>query len=626
MTVKKSTFRFDINALRAIAVVGVLLFHFKIPYFSGGFTGVDIFFVISGYLMTKIVHTGIVNNNFSYIDFYGKRLKRIVPALVVLLLVVTVLGFFVYLPGDYRINEKNVSASLLFISNIFYWKSANYFAPNSDTNVLLHTWSLSVEWQFYMIYPLILILFNKLFKSQRKYFIVFSSITLLIFFISVIFTKYSPGASFYLLPFRSWEMLFGGVAFFSGDIVSKLKWRRIISIFGYLVLLLGFIFLNNKMAWPGFLTMIPVIATFAIIVSNVNEYSFLRNSVIQFFGKISYSLYLWHWPVYVFANYLVIENTNISTVTLIVLSILLGYLSFRYIESLELKNKNILVIASILMTLATTLALLNSNNFLFKPFAVEIANYEKNKVNKARQFRLDTCFIGGVNSGVGGLNKQECLNIVAGKRNVLLIGDSHAAQFSLSLRSTFGTHNVNLIQATSSGCLPILRSNGSDGCSGLMKYIYDDFLVNNASRIDGVIIGANWNRIGENGDKRKLLLDIAMTLTHIKKLNIPVIVIGQNEVYTSSYPSIIAKEYQYGINVSKNFLDKDAYVLNAFLLKGLGSSYIDIINSINFPPLLMGKIPYMFDENHFTEYGADLALRKILANPSSKEFFKRIFQ
>ena len=138
-------FRYDINALRAISVIGVLLFHYKVPFFEGGFAGVDVFFVISGYLMSKIIINGINRNNFSLPEFYGRRFKRIVPALLVLVLVLTVVGFFIYFPVNYRLNEQNVAASVLFISNIVYWQSAGYFAEASDTDILLHTWSLSVE-------------------------------------------------------------------------------------------------------------------------------------------------------------------------------------------------------------------------------------------------------------------------------------------------------------------------------------------------------------------------------------------------------------------------------------------------------------------------------------------------
>jgi peptidoglycan/LPS O-acetylase OafA/YrhL len=177
-------FRYDINALRAIAVLGVVFFHFNVQYFEGGFSGVDIFFVISGYLMTKIVINGLATDKFSILDFYYKRVQRIVPALMGLILIVVSVTFFFYLPVDYREVTKNGTASLLFYSNILY-ANRDYFDASSDNNIFLHTWSLSVEWQFYLLLPIILYLLNKIFKNdKRKFLIVFISVTALIFMFS----------------------------------------------------------------------------------------------------------------------------------------------------------------------------------------------------------------------------------------------------------------------------------------------------------------------------------------------------------------------------------------------------------------------------------------------------------
>ena len=156
-------FRYDINALRALAVISVFLFHLKIPLFSGGFIGVDVFYTISGFLMSKIVIDGLQKNTFSIWDFYSKRIKRIVPALLFLIFMITSVGYFIFLPNDYKTNDVNAFSSLLFYSNFHYWKdSLNYFRQQADSNIFLHTWSLSVEWQFYMIYPLFLLVLKKL--------------------------------------------------------------------------------------------------------------------------------------------------------------------------------------------------------------------------------------------------------------------------------------------------------------------------------------------------------------------------------------------------------------------------------------------------------------------------------
>jgi peptidoglycan/LPS O-acetylase OafA/YrhL len=192
MSQNTSAFRYDINTLRAIAVLGVLLFHFKIPYAGGGFAGVDIFFVISGYLMSRIVLNGMSKDNFSILDFYKRRALRIIPALLMLVTIVTFVTFFIYLPADYKDVTKNGLSSLLFISNIDYSK-VDYFALSSDNNIFLHTWSLSVEWQFYLILPVVLVLINRYFRNDRNRFLllfVFASISS--FAYSVYLSNHNP--------------------------------------------------------------------------------------------------------------------------------------------------------------------------------------------------------------------------------------------------------------------------------------------------------------------------------------------------------------------------------------------------------------------------------------------------
>jgi len=207
-------FRKDINGLRAIAVVFVVLFHFFPHYFSGGFVGVDIFFVISGYLMTKIICGKLDNENFSLIQFYLARVRRIFPALLLLLLVILIFGWFYFSPPDFRTFGKQFASSATFLSNIVYWMDSGYFSAVSRDNWLLHTWSLSVEWQFYILYPIALMLLYKTFNGLRFY-IGFIVATVLLFILSVITSVTDPDMSFYLLPFRAWEMMVGNCSFAS---------------------------------------------------------------------------------------------------------------------------------------------------------------------------------------------------------------------------------------------------------------------------------------------------------------------------------------------------------------------------------------------------------------------------
>lgn len=613
-------FRYDINALRAIAVVGVVLFHFKVPYFEGGFSGVDIFYVISGYLMTRIIINSMAAGNFSVREFYVKRMQRIIPALLALILVLLVSCFFIYLPKDYQLVAKNSTASLLFLSNILYWTNSGYFDTSSDSNILLHTWSLSVEWQFYLILPLVLLFLNKIFRNDKVKFLLFFSISVFLIFIgSIIATKVDPSASFYLLPTRSWEMLLGGTAFLVEGFNIQ-KNRKGIAIAGYLVLLACLVMLNDRLNWPGFYTLLPVIATFVIIVCNYNEIKLLETNIVQTTGKISYSLYLWHWPVYVISNYIGIKATIGSSLLLISISVVLAYLSYKYIESLKF-NSGVLLRTSVVACACTAfLTIKSSNDWLFNSQTIEISNYRENhESERRRQFRTDSCYIYDKHTGLVDYDMAHCLEIQDGKKNVLLLGDSHAAHFSQSMREMFEKKNIHLSQASASGCLPLIKKNGAERCSEVIEYIYNEYLPKNSKRIDGVILSANWANVPEK-EYVDLVDDLEKTIQYLKSIGINTIIIGQNEVYTLPYPSISAREHEFNVKTSNNFLKQGPDLINKYLSRNLHSFYINIYNLDSIPRLSSHNIPYMFDENHFTKYGADLITEKIMSDKLFVDF------
>lgn len=619
-------FRYDINALRAIAVLSVLFFHFKVPGFTGGFSGVDVFFVISGYLMSRIILTSIEKGDFSILDFYGKRLKRIVPALLFLVIAVTSVTFFIYFPNDFKEGAKNAGASLLFISNILYFIKTNYFDAASETNIWLHTWSLSVEWQFYLLYPVILVLLSKIIKKRSQYLAVFIAVTLISLIATVIVTRIYPTATFYLFPFRAWEMLIGGIAFLVEAQVKQSRYRKLIAIAGYIFILLSAILLNADLPWPGLYTVIPVIATFCVITANYNDNKILGNESIDFLGRISYSLYLWHWPVFVIAHYLGLDWNALSIILMIGVSFLLGYFSYRYIEKFHFINSRFIVTAAVVLALgAFTLSVVNANIRLFDRKALEIVNYEKNHKKEVNtQFTMG-CFLTNSRKGLKYLNKEKCLNFQENKVNVLLIGDSHAADISQTLKDSLAAKNINLILTSATGCLPVIKPKGQVECLEVINYLYNDFIPENAARIDGIMISASWVKALKNGDKQALVGDIQNTLNYLSKYNIPVVLIGQTETYTISYATIAAKEYAAHKQLSNRFINKSSGVVNSLLGDRFNSIYVDIYNS-TIPQLLNNSTPYMFDDNHYTTYGAGLAVHKIIINPIIKKFINRLNQ
>ena len=248
-------FRYDINGLRALAVLSVVIFHFAEEKLPGGFIGVDVFFVISGYLMTSIIINKLDKDRFSLMEFYFARINRIIPALAVLCASLLLIGFVALSPVEYAKLGKQAASSVVFISNLVYYSESGYFAESSLENWLLHTWSLSVEWQFYLLYPIVLLALNKvLSRDKLKVFIVVS--TLLSLLLSAWLTQQNPSLSYYVLPTRAWEMLVGGLAFLYpiklGQALSKAS-----ALIGVLLILVSCFIFSEGTSWPGVSALLP---------------------------------------------------------------------------------------------------------------------------------------------------------------------------------------------------------------------------------------------------------------------------------------------------------------------------------------------------------------------------------
>lgn len=330
---QKMTFRPDIAGLRAWAVLAVVLFHFGIPGFSGGFAGVDIFFTISGYLMAHIIVRGLEKGQFSIWGFYLARARRIVPALLVLCAVLLALGWFVLPATDYRPLGMHALTSVLFASNIQYWREAGYFDAASHDKWLLHTWSLSVEWQFYLVLPLLLWGVWRLWPGRRHAGRVLVALLLVSFTLSVWLTSQRPEAAFFLLPTRSWEMLAGAlVALYGGGLY--LAWRqRALEGLGFAMMALS-ITTANPAYWPGSAALLPVLGTVLVLLAQRQDSVLTAPALLQRVGDWSYSIYLWHWPVAVALVYGGWQSNARMVTAGLGLSLVLGWLSYRWVEPL----------------------------------------------------------------------------------------------------------------------------------------------------------------------------------------------------------------------------------------------------------------------------------------------------
>ena len=419
-------------------------------------------------------------------------------------------------------------------------------------------------------------------------------------------------------------MMFGGLAFLCEDVAKNIKTgvRRFIAIAGYLVIFLSFYFLNNTLAWPGIYTIVPVFAAFVIITANCNDFKVLKFGVVQGVGKISYSLYLWHWPVYVIAQYLGVPLNASVVIGLTVISLVLGYLSYKYVESLNFNNsKPILAATLALIIITASLSYFDVNQIAFKHDALMVSGYTKRHPESTR-LTTGGCFLTAKNKSLKEYNEVGCLTIKPEGKNFLLVGDSHSADISESFRKRFKGKNINIMTATATGCYPFVSQKGGDKlCLGLVDYALKVFLKKNAAQIDGVIISANWVKT-KPGNRSQLAKDLQATIAYLESYKLKVIVVGQSEAYTITYPALKAKELQFNTRLTQRYLRKQCYVVNEFMKNKFKPYYIDIINKNSFPELGPDYTPYIFDKDHFTPYGGDLAINKILPNSIGKEFFK----
>ena len=309
----KLNYRADIDGLRAISVFAVIFYHanfFVLDHelFQGGFIGVDIFFVISGFLITSLILKEIYNNNFSITDFYTRRIRRIIPVLFFVILFSIPIAYIFLLPSSLVDFFQSVLSTLIFSSNFYFHHTGLiYGGPDSSLKPLLHTWSLSVEEQFYVIFPLILILLSKFLKNYIFHFFI---IFFFIGFIStqIISTKF-PLYNFYFINVRIWELLAGSIVAYLNinSIIYKNKITNYLPLLGLILILFSILYLRDEMSLPSIYTLPAVVGTCLIILFNNSENfitKVLSLKVFVFFGLISYSLYLWHFPLFAFYNYI----------------------------------------------------------------------------------------------------------------------------------------------------------------------------------------------------------------------------------------------------------------------------------------------------------------------------------
>jgi peptidoglycan/LPS O-acetylase OafA/YrhL len=491
-------YRPDIDGLRAVAVLAVVAFHAFPNWVRGGFIGVDVFFVISGYLISTIIFENLDKGTFSFAEFYSRRIRRIFPALLLVLIACFAFGWFALLADEYKQLGKHIAAGAGFISNFTLWNEAGYFDNSAETKPLLHLWSLAIEEQFYIVWPLLL-----WFAWKRKFNLLTIAIVVAIasFILNIKGVKHDMVATFYSPQTRFWELLSGSllawIALYKKDTFANIKHKvdlwlsrivysekqgadgktlsNVLSFIGLLLLVYGFWRINKELSFPGKWALVPVLGVVLIITAGSKAWvnrTILSNKVAVWFGLISYPLYLWHWPILSFARIVESEvpSRNIR-IAAVALSIALAWFTYKLVERPLRFGKHSKAKVAVLVVLMAVVGYVGYNNFSrnglpFREFNKKLITYSESiKVpNRAKEcFEIPYaykkngdwfCNLGDISSPV----------------EYFAYGDSHALSLIPALEE-FSIESKLRIQFTgASGCPSLLGIQSIRGESGIEMY------------------------------------------------------------------------------------------------------------------------------------------------------------
>jgi peptidoglycan/LPS O-acetylase OafA/YrhL len=614
----KPRFRPDIEGLRAVAVLPVLAYHVSPSMAPGGFVGVDVFFVISGYLISQLLCADIERDRFTIVGFYERRIRRIFPALMAMLAVTFILAWRYCLPGELIDLSRSTMAAALSVSNIYFWMTSGYFSGDELSKPLLHTWSLAVEEQFYLVWPLFL-------YAGRRYFnrwlIPLTWLLAAIsFLVAAVGAFYFANQTFFAPYTRLWELAAGGLlAMGALPETSRPFLRNVLATAGF-ALIAGSVFLiHATMPFPGLLALPPVAGAGLIILAGRGGDSLVYRGLalkpIAFIGAISYSLYLWHWPINTFQrNYAFLGGYDSwkSKVLICVVSIAVAALSWRFIEQpfrqgkLRPSNRTLLKLAAAATGCIVGMAgLATARDGLPSRFSTaELATVQHLVRVTGNSWRSHQCFL--FEPRVDTALAPECLAIDPDRKNILLLGDSHAAQLWKGLNTVFD--QVNWLQATASDCLPTIihRIGERITCSQVLDDVMRNFLTR--QHVDNVFLIARW--------KNTSLENVAATLDYMKANHIPVTLVGPTALYDAPIPRLVISAMRasdpslLGRHMDPSMADLDGQMRK--LAADHGVPYISLLQlQCTSAPCPDGPWPELSDQEHFNALGAEIIARKI---------------
>jgi peptidoglycan/LPS O-acetylase OafA/YrhL len=607
-------YRPDVDGLRAVAVLSVLLFHVGLPFLPGGYIGVDIFFVISGFVIIRRMKIDLIENNFSIAEFYARRIRRILPALT-FMLAFSFLIFAMILPRDEMTDFSwSTVAAALSVSNIYFWKTSGYFDPSSAIRPLLHTWSLGVEEQFYLFIPILMALTYRRSMTGTK--LVLIAIAVVSFALSVFLMFKAPSANFYSLPTRAWELMIGAlVALYAFPALTPHAIRESLSLLGAIMIAIGLFAYDSTTPFPGLTAALPTGGAALLIMTGAHSSTFasrlLSAGPMVAIGLISYSLYLAHWPVIVLTRYLLLREPSYAEMAgIIVASFALAIFSWRYIERPFRKHAPNLRARTLIAGAATLLGIsaIASAGAMVAGGAAKptVGTTVASAAGKDLSWRIGTCFL-LANTPLSKWNLEACRRTSGANETAILWGDSFAAHYIPGLVSS-APLGRDIVQYTAAGCPPILsyQSFALPNCTTFNAGIFDLIKRTNAK---AVIMSARWDLVRGRG-----LDDVKATVEALTKAGVETYVIGPSPIF--AFNPVYLASRKAGVEESGSarwYVNPEVEVARARLNGVQGLRAIDplaILCEGHECDYMHGGSLMFGDYGHFSPFGSQLAVNR----------------
>ncbi|WP_341207074.1 acyltransferase family protein [uncultured Sphingomonas sp.] len=530
--------RYDIDGLRALAVLPIVLFHFGAATLSGGYVGVDVFFVISGFVIARSIVADVDAGRFSLRSFYVRRICRILPALVITVAATTVAAIWLLLPEDLTAHFRSVAAIGTFSSNVFFWRSSGYFEAAAQTRLLLHSWSLAVEEQFYFLAPVPLALLHRRFPGRWALAILIVAAVSLATSVIMVFT--APTAGYFLLPGRAWELLLGAaVARASAAPTGNPAAREGLAVAGVTMVVGSMMLLEERSAFPGWNALFPCLGTLLVILAGTGAGRLpiinrgLAMALPRAIGRISYSLYLVHWPIVALFQYRLMRRpTAVEGLAMLAVSIVLAALSWRFVEeparrySYRSRDQPTAQWRVIGVGAATSVAMIAAGlaGAASGGWPQRFADYHPVAISGQERWGGATCFNEDPSHAIA-WNADRCTRVHGHGGRILLWGDSHAAQYVPGLIDERASLDRDVLQYTFAGCPPIFAyfSAARIGCSQSNARV--PALIRRYG-ITQVVLAARWDKV-----PLRTLAELHATIAALQRLGVGVTVIGPSPIF-----------------------------------------------------------------------------------------------